>query len=111
MNTDIPSWAVRGSKVICLERDRWSAMRQRVEDPHGLMSYPEFALVYTLREVRVRFVPEWNEVMVGVLLEEVENPVATGGSATGEEPAWDIRGFAPIVMDRKRAARKVAVPA
>lgn len=108
MNVDLPSWAVRGSKIICIERTRWAEVRAHVDDPFGLMTWPEFAGIYTIREVRIRYVSEWNEVLIGVLLEEVENPIATGGSSTGEEPSWDIRGFAPVVLERKRA--EVSVP-
>ncbi len=111
MNVDIPSWAVRGSKIICIERTGWAEVRKFTDDPYGQMTWPEFAGIYTIREVRIRFVTEYGEVLIGVLLEEVENPVAGGGSSTGEEPGFDIRGFAPIVLERRRAEAEVLEPA
>jgi len=77
----------------------WSETKRHVVDPEGLMSYPAKDAVYTIREVRVRYVTEWNELLVGILLVELVNPIAAGGSATGEEPAWDIRSFRPLVSD------------
>ena len=96
---DIPGWAVRGAKVECVEPSGWSDMRNNVRDEGDLMSYPQLNAVYTIREVRVRFVPEWGQVLIGVLLDEVENPIAEGGSATGEEPAFDVRGFRPVTSN------------
>lgn len=94
--SDIPGWAVRGSKVVCVEPDGWRELRNNIVDPDGVMRFPERGETYTIREVRVRFVTEWNELLVGVLLDEVANPIAEGGSSTGEEPGFDIRGFRPV---------------
>ena len=94
--TDIPGWAVRGSKLVCVEPSGWSDMRNKVTDDFDTMSYPQLDEVYTIREVRVRFVPEWGEVLIGLLLDEIENPIADGGSAGGEEPGFDVRGFRPL---------------
>lgn len=102
----IPAWAVRKAKVVCIERDGWNDMRNKVTDEADLMSYPQFGETYTIREVRVRFVPEWGEVLVGVLLHEVSNPIAEGGSAFGEEPGFDVRGFRPVVS--KAAEQDIA---
>lgn len=50
--TDIPSWAVRGSKVVCIVRDGWDDTRGKIVDPEGVMTYPVAKLIYTIREVR-----------------------------------------------------------
>jgi hypothetical protein len=105
--SDIPSWAVRGSRVVCVIEDGWAAARSKIVDPEEEMTFPVRGLIYTIREVRVRYVPEWNEVLVGVLVEEVVNPIASGGSAGGEEPSWDIRAFAPVRTARQRAQAEV----
>jgi hypothetical protein len=103
---DIPSWAVRGSRVACLHDD-WSVMQQYIVDPEGLARFPTTDVPYTIREVRIRYVSEYSEVIVGVLLEEVVNPIAEGGSATGEEMAFDVRCFRPL----QRVKAAVYVPA
>lgn len=82
-------------------------MRNKITDPAGLMTFPMFEGTYTIRQVRVRYVSEWNEVLIGVLLDEVVNPIADGGSATGEEPGWDIRAFAPLRAAKQRVEAKV----
>lgn len=94
----IPSWAVRGAKVVCVEAD-FDLAFNKINDPSGLMSFPALGEVYTIREVRVRYVTEFDggEVLVGLLLNEVLNPVAVGGSATGEEPGFDVLCFRPLV--------------
>ena len=92
--SDIPSWAVRRAKVMCVIDD-W--ILDHIDDPAGLMTYPRKGVEYTIREVRVRYVSEASELIVGILLEEVQNPIASGGSATGEEMGWDVRCFAPLV--------------
>ena len=93
----LPSWAVRGAKVVCIEPNNWAETRAVVEDPYELIQYPQHGETSTIREVNVRFVPEYMEVIIGVLLREVVNIPADGGSAAGHEMAWDIRGFAPVV--------------
>jgi len=93
--SDIPSWAVRGSKVVCIEQG-WERASAHISDPYGLITYPVYRTTYTIREVRVRYVSEHNEVLIGVLLDEIVNPIAEGGSATGEEMGWDIRAFSPV---------------
>lgn len=95
MSAAIPSWAVRGAKVVCVDGFE-DAMAPYVIDPDRLMVYPQIGTVYTIREVRVRFVTEYGDVMVGVLLHELHNPKCTGGSATGEETAWWVGGFRPL---------------
>lgn len=105
--SDIPSWAVRGSKVVCVEPDDWSIARSFINDPAGLMTFPVEGETYTIREVRVRYVSEQNEVLVGVLLNEVVNPVCDGGSATGEEAGWDIRSFAPVKHAKQSVEQRV----
>lgn len=91
----IPSWAVRGAKVVCI-LDDWDTAH--TIDPMGVMAFPKKDEIYTIREVRVRFVSEWSEVMVGVLVVEISNPVSEAGSATGEEFGFDIRCFRPLVQ-------------
>jgi hypothetical protein len=109
--SDIPSWAVRGSKVICVERDDWEMTRRVVKDPEGLVTFPVFGETYTIREVRVRWVTEYNALLIGVLLEEIANPIADAGSATGEEMAWHIDGFQPVRRAKQRAEIRVSEPA
>jgi hypothetical protein len=91
--TDIPSWAVRRAKVVCI-MNSWDESAR--VDPAGLMVAPVAGEEYTIREVRVRYVSEHNAVAVGILLDEIRNPIAEGGSATGEEPAWWVGGFRPL---------------
>lgn len=95
--SDIPGWAVRGAKVMCIEKDNWGVSRPFIVDEAGQLTFPQNGEVYTIREVRVRFVTEHMQLMVGVLLDEVVNPVASFGSATGEEMCFDINGFRPLV--------------
>jgi hypothetical protein len=102
--SDIPSWAVRRSKVMCVVDD-W--VLDHVTDPYGLMTYPTKGAIYTVREVRVRYVSEVNELTVGILLDEIENPIATGGSASGEEMGWDVRCFAPLVSRHVKMQEQV----
>jgi hypothetical protein len=60
-----------------------------------------------VREVRVRYVTEWGgDVLVGITLDEVVNPIASGGSSTGEEPGWHVDCFRPLV--RRSAETDVA---
>lgn len=93
--TDIPSWAVRGAKVVFVGGEYDPALNA-IHDPAGVLKYPERGEAYTIREVRVRFVTEVMELIVGVLLDEIENPIADGGSATGEEMGFDVRDFRPL---------------
>lgn len=67
-----------------------------IYDPYGLLTFPEDGEVYTIREVRVRFVSEFMTVRVGLLLEEIENPITSEGSGAGEDMAFDARMFRPL---------------
>lgn len=94
--TDLPSWAVRGAKCVFVGGE-FTSETCKFGDPGGLLRFPVRGPVYTIREVRIRLVPEFgNEVVVGILLDEVRNPVADGGSAAGGEMAFDIREFRPL---------------
>lgn len=107
-DADIPSWAVRGSKVSYVGAE-WTPERiaeNCIRDPGGITRYPVHGGEYTIREVRVRFVSEFMEVLVGLLLDEIRNPCAdAGGSANGEEMGFWIGGFRPL--KRAKAERNM----
>lgn len=104
---DIPSWAVRGAKVICIA-DGFDE-DPTIVDPRGLLRFPRLGFEYTIREVRVRYVSERSEVAVGILLREIENPIADCGSATGEEPGFAVQGFQPVKGVRAEVERELEV--
>jgi hypothetical protein len=105
---DIPSWAVRGAKVICIAEGFDQTV---VDDPLGELRWPSYGVEYTIREVRVRFLTEYMELGIGVLLHEIENPIAAGGSSTGEEPGFHISAFQPVKPVRAETEIKIEEPA
>lgn len=96
MSANIPNWAVRGARCVFVG-SHFDPAENKITDPAGLIKYPVTNEVYTVREVRVRLVPEFgNEVMVGILLREIVNPIATAGSGAGGEMAFWIGDFRPL---------------
>lgn len=110
-DVNLPSWCVRGAEVICVTPDDWAELKALVVDPFGVMRYPEAGERYTIRRVRMEFVPEYMEVIVGLELEEIITPIASGGSGKGGEIAWDVRAFQPVKRAKARARRRASVPA
>jgi hypothetical protein len=96
MSAIIPSWAVRGAKCVFVG-GHFDPVENNITDPAGLIEYPVANEVYTIREIRVRLVPEWHDkVVVGILLHEIVNPIATAGSGAGGEMAFWIGAFRPL---------------
>lgn len=90
----VPPWAVRGAKVVCVAV--FEPEPGITHDPLGLLRYPQTGEVYTVRDVSVRFTSERMDVSCGLLLAEIRNPPATGGSAAGSEMYFNVDGFRPV---------------
>lgn len=77
-----------GQKVVCV--GRWLYFPE-------IVHYPEFSKIYTVRGKRLC---PWNrQTPVGLLLEEIVNPVVTCLDGT-DEPAWDATAFRPLVTKK-----------
>jgi hypothetical protein len=83
----IPSWAVRGRKVVCVDG---SPPPDRADH---YRAWPEQGAVYTIREVL------WVETlqMYQVRLVEIQNAVHWYKNTGDFEPAYALRRFKPLV--------------
>lgn len=108
-NVGFPSWCVRGAQVVCAID--WAPEHDgAIIDPLGRLTAPIKGQVYTIRDKRISWVPEYGEAIAGILLVEIENPTGGAGSCNGNEMAWDVRGFAPVQRTAAKAARRAEEP-
>lgn len=110
-DANVPSWCVRGAQVVCTVPDDWEDIKRYVTDPAGLMVYPVRGETYTIRKVRLAYVPEYMEVLIGLELVEIITPIAEGGSGKGGEIAWDVNAFQPVKHARAEIEQRVEEPA
>lgn len=85
----IPAWAVRGAKVVCVERGE--------ERNRGFVTYPVVGQVYTIRQVL-----DHPYGGAGIRLVEIENPalpyvVKAGDTPRKHEASWMLHRFQPVI--------------
>lgn len=84
----IPSWAVRGAKVVCID-NRWP------EDTwYGAEVMPSLDTPYTIRAVRQHVGGEF-----GLLLAEIRNPVLYYADGA-REAFFHIKRFRPLITQQ-----------
>jgi hypothetical protein len=88
--SDIPSWAKRGAKVVCIKRGRWSHQSR-------CQNFPVEGGKYTIREVKILGDGGY------LLLEEVHNAPRLWGNGDFDEPWFAIFRFRPLVEPKTEA--------
>lgn len=78
----IPSWAVRGAKVVFI-------VDYKPHDMRGVVDYPKFNCIYTIRQVMVMPSGAY------LLLEEIVNPIVMTQEGLRERAA-EIQYFRPL---------------